>query len=174
MAGAYLVDVERIEDERGFFASLWNADEFRSSGLDVSIAELDIAWNARRGTLRGMHFQRPPFDHSKLVRCTMGAIFDVIVDRRVNTASRNRWYGVELTARDRRMLYIPPGFAHGYLTLADDTEVSYQMGGEYRPESAGGIRWNDPLIGIEWPETPTCILARDDSYPFLEDRMTST
>lgn len=169
LSGSYIVEPERIEDERGFFACTWNFDEFRSRGLESGLVECDIAWNARRGTLRGMHFQVPPFDNAKLVRCTMGAIFDVIIDLRPDSTSRNGWFGMELSGQNRRMLYVPGGFAHGYITLTDGAEVTYQISGAHHPEAARGVRWNDPALGIKWPQAPTCILPRDASYPLLAD-----
>ena len=155
--GAYVIDVERKEDERGFFARTWCAEEFRARGLADVVAQSSISYNARRGTLRGMHYQVAPHEETKLVRCTMGAIFDVLLDLRTQ-----RWEGFELTAENRRALYIPRGVAHGFLTLIDHTEVLYQMDVPYAPESVRGVRWD--AFGIEWPFAPV-VLSDKDSVP---------
>lgn len=169
LSGAFLLDPERIADERGFFARTWNVEEFQARALETRLVEGGIAWNARRGTLRGMHFQAPPRAETKLVRCTMGAIYDAIIDLRPSSATRYCWFGVELSAQNRRILYVPKGLAHGYLTLTDGAEVAYQMSEAYHPEAVRGVRWNDPAFSIAWPDEPTCILARDASFPLLAE-----
>ncbi len=169
LGGAYLVDPERIEDERGFFACIWDVEEFRARGLETSFVAGDIAWNARCGTLRGMHFQVPPYAETKLVRCTMGAIYDVIIDLRPGSPTQNRWFAVELSAENRRILYVPKGLAHGYLTLTDGAEVAYEMSEGYHPAAASGVRWSDPAFSITWPREPVCVASRDTSYPLLAE-----
>lgn len=164
--GAFVVEPERIEDERGFFARTWCEREFREHGLDPRLAQCSVSFNRRAGTLRGMHYQAAPHGEAKLVRCTMGAIYDVVVDLRPDSPAFRRWTAVELSARNRRMLYIPQGLAHGFQTLEPDTEVFYQISEFYHPESARGVRWNDPAFGIEWPEAAERVLSdRDAGYP---------
>lgn len=169
LAGAFLIEPELIHDDRGFFAVLWSEAEFRANGLNPRVVQSNSSYNKLKGTLRGMHFQINPHEEAKLVRCTAGAIFDVIVDLRKDSRTFREWIGFELSAKNRHLLYVPEGFAHGYQTLADDSEISYQISESYHPESARGVRWNDPAFGIEWPEQVTVIAERDDSYPdFVE------
>ena len=163
-----MIEPERLEDERGFFARSWCQNEFAERGLNPDLVQCNISFNCRKGTLRGMHFQRSPDGETKVVRCTMGSIYDVIVDLRQDSPTYLRWLGVELTAENRRMLYIPEDFAHGFVTLVDSTEVFYQMSNRYVPGSAAGFRWNDPAFGIEWPDSPQVISDRDNSYPSFE------
>lgn len=165
LVGAYVVELEKHEDERGFFARSWCQREFEAQGLNSRLVQCNISFNARRGTLRGMHYQVAPFEEAKLVRCTMGAILDVIVDLRPDSQSHGRHIGVELNARNRRMLYVPEGFAHGFLTLEDESEVFYQMSEFYAPDHARGFRWNDPRFGISWPAEIEVISDRDRTYP---------
>lgn len=165
LKGAFIIDIEAIEDERGFFARSWCREEFAAHGLNPQLAQCNISFNQKKGTLRGMHYQKPPHEEAKLVRCTMGAVFDVIIDLRPDSSTHKQWVGEELTAQNRRILYIPEGFAHGFLTLKDDTEVFYQMSTEYVSESASGICWDDPAFNIFWPEKPQIISQRDQSYP---------
>ena len=166
LPGAYVIDLERREDERGFFARAWSEDEFAERGLSTRVVQCNLSWNERRGTLRGLHFQRPPHAEVKLVRCTRGAIYDVIVDLRPGSPAYGRWLGVELTAENRRMLYVPEGFAHGYQTLVDGTETYYQVSEFYAPGAEGGLRWDDPALAIEWPEADERIMsAKDESWP---------
>ena len=165
LAGLVLIDLEPIEDERGFFARTFCADTFRRQGFDPHVAQSSIAFSGRPGTLRGMHYQRDPHAETKLVRCTRGTVYDVAIDLRPGSATFRHWYGTELTSRNRRMLYIPSGFAHGYLTLEPDTEISYQMSTPYRAEAADGVRWDDPAFDIRWPGPVMTINARDRSYP---------
>jgi dTDP-4-dehydrorhamnose 3,5-epimerase len=162
---AKLVELERIEDERGFFARSFCARDFQAEGLDPCVAQCNVSYNRRRGTLRGMHFQRAPYAEAKLVRCTRGGIYDVIVDLRPDSPSFRRWLAVELTDENRRALYVPPGFAHGFQTLADDCEVFYQMSEFYVPDAATGVRWNDPAFAIAWPIANPILSPRDASYP---------
>lgn len=166
LGGAFVIEPERKEDERGFFARTWCRREFAAHGIDCDWVQCNISFNKRRGTLRGMHYQIAPHEEAKLVRCTMGALYDVIVDLRPSSPQRGKWVGVELTADNRRMLYVPPGFAHGFQTLADDTEVFYQMSEFHCPEAARGVRWNDPKLAIDWPPCEQRIItARDQNYP---------
>ena len=166
--GAFVVEPELLEDERGSFARSFCQEEFRAHGLDPVVAQCNISFNKRRGVLRGLHYQVKPHEEAKLVRCTRGAIWDVIVDLREGAPTCYQWFATELTADNRRALYIPPGFAHGFQTLADDSEVFYQMSAFYHPESARGVRWNDPVIGISWPLADPIVSPRDRSYPLLE------
>jgi dTDP-4-dehydrorhamnose 3,5-epimerase len=165
LSGAYVIDLERFEDERGFFAMNWSAKEFAARGLEALVAETNVSFNKQRGTLRGMHYQKDPHGQAKLVRCTRGAIYDVIIDLRTSSPTMTDWFAVELTADNHRMLYIPVGFAHGFQTLSDDTEVSYQMSSVYVPGSGAGVRWNDLAFGINWPIADMTINERDRTYP---------
>jgi dTDP-4-dehydrorhamnose 3,5-epimerase len=166
LPGAYLLDVEAREDERGFFARTFCAREFCERGLKPEFVQCSVSYNTRKGTLRGMHWQAAPHGEGKLVRCTRGAIFDVIIDLRPDSPAFKRWFSVELTDTNRRQLYIPEGCAHGFQTLADGTEVFYQMTEFHVPESARGLRWNDPTFNIAWPDTPHRIMhPRDAAYP---------
>lgn len=165
LPGAYLVRLKRIEDERGFFARAWCGEEFRRAGLNPSLSQINVGFSRRLGTVRGMHFQVSPFGEAKLVRCTQGAIFDVIVDLREDSSTRGRWFGYELSAENRMMLYLPEGFAHGYQTLCDNTEMYYHASVPYAPAAARGIRFNDPAIGIKWPLPPSIISDADAKWP---------
>ncbi len=163
--GAYRIEPERLVDERGFFARTWCQREFDEHGLDSRLVQCSISFSPRRGTLRGMHYQAPPHAEVKLVRCTQGAIYDVILDLRSDSRTRLAWAAFELTSENRSALYIPRGVAHGFLTLADNCEVAYQMSDVFDRESARGVRWNDPAFGIEWPGPVTTISQRDANYP---------
>jgi dTDP-4-dehydrorhamnose 3,5-epimerase len=166
LSGAFIVEPEVFEDERGFFARSWTRAEFARRGLDARLEECSISFNQRRGTLRGMHYQLAPYAQAKLVRCTSGAIYDVMIDLRPDSQTFKQWVGVELTARNRLALYIPVDFAHGFQTLEDETEVFYQMSEIFAPASAHGVRWDDPAFGIEWPAVEQRILnERDRTYP---------
>jgi len=163
---AFIIEPRRFEDERGFLAPAWRQRDFAARGIEVQFVEANISFSRKCGTLRGMHYQSPPHAQAKLVRCTAGAIYDVIIDLRRESPTFRQWIGVELTADNRRLLYVPEGCAHGFQTLEDDTEVFYQMSDVYAPEYAGGARWNDPAFGIEWPPTgERVIVARDQEYP---------
>ncbi|HZW24576.1 MAG TPA: dTDP-4-dehydrorhamnose 3,5-epimerase [Gallionella sp.] len=165
LAGAWLVEPERIADERGFFARTWCREEFVAQGLNPNLVQCNISYNSLRGTLRGMHYQRPPHAEAKLVRCTRGRIYDVIVDLRSGSPTRLQWFGAELSALNRLALYVPEGFAHGFVTLEDDSEVLYQMSEPYHPECAAGVRWDEPAFAINWPIMPEVVSSRDRAYP---------
>ena len=168
LQGAYIIEPEPITDERGFFARTWGQEDFAAHGLNSRIVQCNTSLNKQAGTLRGMHYQIAPHAEVKLVRCTAGAIYDVIIDLRPHSATRGQWLGVELTARNRLMAYVPEGFAHGFQTLADETEVFYQVSEYYHPESARGVRWDDPAFGIEWPLEVSVISERDRSHPLVD------
>jgi len=165
LGGAHVIELERRVDDRGFFARAFCERELAAHGLPIRFPQCNLSRNDKSGTLRGMHYQAAPSREAKLVRCTRGAIFDVIVDLRARSSTRLQWFGIELSAEDGRALFVPEGFAHGFVTLTDDTDVFYQMGDFYQPDAARGLRWNDPRIGIEWPMTPRIIAERDASYP---------
>lgn len=165
LKGSYIVDLNPIEDERGFFARSWCRKEFESHGLNSDIAQCNLSFNHRKGTIRGMHFQVEPYREVKLVKCTRGAIFDVIIDLRTDSGTFKSWIGVELSSENRRMLYVPKGFAHGYQALEENTEVFYQVSQFYQPQVERGYRWNDPAFLIKWPLDVTCISSKDSSYP---------
>lgn len=165
LQGAYIVELERLEDERGFFARSWCQREFEARGLNPRLVQCNISFNKKKGTLRGMHYQMAPHEEAKLVRCSMGSIYDVIVDLRQGSPTYARHVGVVLSAENRRMVYIPEGFAHGFLTLEDDAEIFYQMSDVFTPDHAHGFRWNDPVFNIRWPEQPEMISMRDQQYP---------
>ncbi len=166
LCGAFIIEPEKFEDERGFFARLWSDQEFQALGVEGRFIESNMSFNATAGTLRGMHYQAPPFAQAKLVRCTQGSIYDVGVDLRRHSETFGQWIGIELSAANRLMLYVPGGFGHGYLSLTDNTEVHYQVTAAYAPEFAKGFRWNDPAFNIEWPPLVKLnINARDREYP---------
>jgi dTDP-4-dehydrorhamnose 3,5-epimerase len=165
LAGAYIVEPEPIEDQRGSFARTFCRNEFAELGLQTEWVQCNISFNKKKGTLRGMHYQAAPYQEVKLVRCTAGAIYDVIIDLRPDSATYTQWVAVELTAEHRQMLYVPEDFAHGFLTLEDDTEIFYQMTQFYAPEAARGQRWDDPAFDIHWPENITTISPKDRDYP---------
>jgi dTDP-4-dehydrorhamnose 3,5-epimerase len=165
LAGVFLIDLDRREDIRGYFARVFCAEEFRAHGLNPAVAQCSISFNPRKATLRGMHWQVAPKAEAKLIRCTRGAIFDVILDLRSGSPTRLQHVALELTQENRRLLYIPKGFAHGFQTLADDTEVFYQMTESFAPECARGARWNDPAFGIEWPLPDPIMSESDRSWP---------
>lgn len=162
---AMIIDIERKEDDRGFFARSWCRREFEAHGLNPNLAQCNISFNPKKGTLRGMHFQVKPYEEAKLARCTRGSLCDVIVDLRPDSPTYKKHLSVVLTSENRRMLYVPEGFAHGFLTLEDDTEVFYQISEFYRPESQRGFRWDDPAFAIAWPAEVRLISERDRSYP---------
>jgi dTDP-4-dehydrorhamnose 3,5-epimerase len=168
LKGVYLIEPELREDERGFFARAWCQKEFETYGLNPQVAQCNISFNKRKGTLRGMHYQIAPHAEAKLVRCTRGAIFDVIIDLRPDSCTFKEWVGVELTAENHQMLYVPEGFAHGYQTLEDNTEIFYQVSESYHPESERGVRWNDPAFAIKWLLEETTISAKDLSFRDFE------
>lgn len=170
LEGAVTIDIEPIDDERGFFARVWDGAELAARGLDVRVSQSSIAYNHAAGTVRGLHFQVPPFAETKLVRCTAGAIWDVIVDLRPDSSTFLEWTAVELTSGNRRALYVPEHFAHGYQTLADASEVWYQMSTPYAPEAARGLRWDDPRLSIEWPDADRRVISeRDRAWPDVDE-----
>ena len=165
LTGAFVIEMERRTDERGFFARTFCRQEFEAHGLNPEVVQCNVSFNERKGTLRGMHYQAAPFAEAKLVRCTSGSIYDVIIDLRPTSATFKKHFAVELSAENGRVLYIPEDFAHGFQTLQNDTEVFYQMAQRYSAEHARGVRWNDPAFGIEWPEGERIIIERDQNYP---------
>lgn len=170
LKGAFIIEPEKLEDERGFFARIWCEREFAAHGLNPRVVQCSISFNKRRGTLRGMHYQIGPLAEAKLVRCTMGAIDDVMIDLRQGSPTFKQYVQVEMDSENHRMVFVPEGFAQGFLTLKDNTEVFYQMSEFYSPQSARGVRWNDPAFGIRWPFDPIVILKRDASYPDFKPR----
>lgn len=170
LQGAFIIDLNLHPDHRGFFARSFCIQEFADYGLNPKIAQCNLSFNHKKGTLRGMHYQMPPSQETKLVRCIHGAIYDVIIDLRPESPTYLSHIGVELTAENRRALYIPDKFAHGFQTLSDDTEVMYQMGDFYAPEYAGGYRYDDPAFGIEWPLTVTEISEKDRGWSLFEQK----
>jgi dTDP-4-dehydrorhamnose 3,5-epimerase len=168
IAGAFIVEMEPVADERGFFARFWSREEFRAAGLNPNIEQNSISFNREQGTLRGLHYQAAPHEEVKLVRCTRGAIWDVIVDLRSDSSTFRRWFAVELTPNNGNMLYVPAGFAHGFQTLARETEVLYQISEAYHPELARGVRWNDPAFQIEWPIPNPILSPRDRQFADFE------
>ncbi len=169
LEGAFILEPEPVHDDRGFFARTWDRQAFLERGLDPELAQCSLSFTMRRGTVRGLHFQLKPFEETKLVRCTQGAVFDVIVDLRLKASSFGRWHSVVLSADNWRMLYIPKGFAHGFQTLTDDVEFTYQISAPYSAAHASGVRWDDPVLGIAWPHAENRILsAADRSWPLLK------
>lgn len=168
LQGVLVLEIEPIADERGFFARTWNRVDLSSRGLTDGLDQVSIAYNELAGTLRGLHFQAAPFAEAKTVRCTSGGVFDVAVDLRDGSPTRFRWVGVELSAANRRSLFIPEGCAHGYITLTDAAEVQYQISTPHRPDAARGYRWDDPLLAIDWPVSIRLISARDAALPYVE------
>jgi len=170
LPGAYFVDIEPKEDERGFFARVYDAKLFEQHGLNTNIPQMNMAYNRLRGTVRGMHYQRPPALESKFIRCLRGAVHDVVVDLRPDSPTYMRHIAVELSAANRRALYIPGLFGHGYQVLEDDTEVLYQVGEWYTPSAEAGLRYDDPALGIEWPLEVTVISEKDRAWPLIEQQ----
>ena len=170
LRGAFIIDIERREDSRGFFARVFCQHEFDAHGLKPIIAQANVAYNRKKGTLRGMHFQFPPSAETKLVRCTRGAILDIIVDLRPDSSTYLQHVAVELTEENCRALYVPERFAHGYQVLRDDTETSYQVGEFYTPGSEGGLLYNDPRLGLQWPLPVGVISDKDQVWKQLEEQ----
>jgi dTDP-4-dehydrorhamnose 3,5-epimerase len=162
---AYIIELDKREDSRGFFARTWSQADFEQKGLTTRIVQMNLSYNRTKGTLRGMHFQKQPYAETKLVRCVRGAIYDVIVDLRPDSPTFKRWIGVELTADNRRALFVPEGFAHGFQTLVDDCDVMYQVSQAYTPSAEGGAAYNDPAFGIVWPLPITTISDKDQRWP---------
>lgn len=165
IAGVYLITLEPYRDERGFFARAWCRHEFEEHGLAPHVAQVNVSYNKHAGTLRGMHYQMPPYGETKLVRCTRGAIYDVVIDMRPDSPSFRSWVGAELTADNRQMLYVPENFAHGFITLTDNTEITYQVSQFYTPEAERGVRYDDPAFGIEWPVPIRVVSEKDKNWP---------
>jgi dTDP-4-dehydrorhamnose 3,5-epimerase len=165
LQGAYLIQLDKIKDQRGFFARAWCEKEFADHGLTAVVHQANVSFNVRAGTLRGMHYQVDPYGEAKTIRCTRGAIYDVIIDLRKDSKTYQQWFGAELTADNYAMLYVPENFGHGFLTLADNTEVTYQVSEFYTPGAERGIRWNDPAFDIRWPEAMRVISEKDASWP---------
>jgi dTDP-4-dehydrorhamnose 3,5-epimerase len=163
LKGAFIISPEKLEDERGFFARSWCQREFAAHGLNARLVQCDISLSKKKGTLRGMHYQLSPFEEAKLVRCTRGSIYDVIIDLRPESPTFKQHIGLGLTGENHKMLYVPEGFAHGFLTSEDNSEVFYQMSEFYSREHARGVRWNDPAFGISWPLVPTTMSDKDRS-----------
>lgn len=165
LKGAFIIDIERLGDERGFFARTWCEREFHAHGLNPCVVQCNVSFNRKQGTWRGMHYQETPHEEAKLVRCTSGSIYDIIIDLRRESPTFKEHIGVVLSAENRKMLYVPERFAHGFITLTDDTEIFYQMSEFYCAQSARGIRWDDPSFGLSLPHEVTVISERDRSYP---------
>ncbi len=168
LPGAYVIEPERINDHRGFFARFWCKEELQQHGLKSELVQSNVGFSYRKGTLRGLHFQKSPHAEVKVVRCTSGAIFDVIVDLRPESPSYQRWFGLELSEENRKMIYVPEGFAQGYITLADNTEMYYHTSEFYNAEAAFGVRFDDPAFGIQWPLVPAVVSEQDRNWPLIE------
>jgi dTDP-4-dehydrorhamnose 3,5-epimerase len=165
VAGAWVIDIDRIADQRGFFAMTWLPDEFRKHGIDPALAQCNLAFSHKRGTLRGLHFQKDPHGQAKMIKATRGGLLDVIVDLRADSPTYRQWDAVELTQDNYRMLYMPVGIAHGYLTLTDAAEAYYHASTPWVPQAESGVRWNDPAFGITWPFEPVVISEKDRNWP---------
>jgi len=165
LPGAYVIELRKLQDDRGFFARSWCEKEFEEQGLVARVVQANVSFNIKKGTLRGMHYQAPPYAETKLVRCTRGAIFDVIIDLRRDSPAYMQWIGVELSADNYKMLFVPEQFAHGFQTLQDNSEVTYQVSQFYTPGSERGIRYSDPAFGIAWPLAVEVISNKDQSWP---------
>ena len=168
LKGSFVIELEKVTDERGFFARSWDKKIFVEKHLNPNLVQCNISFNLKKGTIRGMHYQLPPYEEAKLVRCTKGHVYEVMIDLRPNSVTFKKWLAVELRDEDYKMLYVPEGFALGFQTLEDNTELSYQMSQIYSPEHARGIRWDDPVFGISWPLKPTVISEKDSSYKYEE------
>ena len=174
LPGAYMNEPERHVDERGFFARIWCAKELEERGLKSRLLQSNVGFNYRKGTLRGLHFQKSPAAEVKIVRCTRGAVFDVIVDLRPDSASYREWFAVELSFEKRNMIYVPEGFAQGYMTLEDDSEIYYHTSEYFAPDAVCGVRYDDPAFGIKWPLAATVVSTQDRHWPLLEGREVCT
>jgi len=164
--GAFVIEIEPRLDERGFFARGWCRREFEAAGIRINFVQANIAFSKNKGTLRGMHFQKAPHAEAKFLRCVRGAVFDVMIDLRTDSPTFKKWFGIELTADNHKMVFIPEGFAHGYLATVDDTEVFYLVSAFYSPDTEGGVRWDDPAFGVKWPMTGNLIISeKDKNWP---------
>ncbi|MDO6439802.1 dTDP-4-dehydrorhamnose 3,5-epimerase [Cyclobacterium sp. 1_MG-2023] len=170
LKGAYIIDVKKIEDERGYFGRVFCKNEFDEVGIESNIAQTNMSFNPKKGTLRGMHYQVTPYEETKLVKCTSGAIFDCIVDLRKDSPTYLEWIGVELTEENNRMLFVPRDFAHGFITLKDNTAIQYFVSQFYAPGAEKGIKWDDPKINIQWPIDVAVISEKDNNHPYLNDQ----
>ena len=168
LKGAYTIDLEKRGDDRGFFGRFFCENEFADAGLETRFVQVNNSLTAKKGTLRGLHYQLPPAAEVKVVRCIRGALWDVIVDIRAGSPTFGKWFGAELTAENRTMMYVPRGFAHAFVTLEDDTEALYLVSAFYSPENERGVRWNDPAVAIDWPITPSEISEKDSNWPDLD------
>lgn len=168
LPGAYVIEPERINDHRGFFARVWCKKELQQHGLKSELSQSNVGFSHRKGTVRGLHFQKSPFAESKIVRCTRGSIFDVIVDLRPESPSFRCWFGVQLSDENRNMIYVPEGMATGYMTLEDNTEINYHTSEFFNPAAASGVRFNDPAFGIQWPLDATVISEQDRNWPLIK------
>jgi dTDP-4-dehydrorhamnose 3,5-epimerase len=167
VSGSFVIDMDMIHDHRGFFGRVWCERELLAHGLNAEIAQVNVGFSKTKGTLRGLHYQEAPHQEVKVVRCTQGRLYDLVLDLRPDSSTYKRWAGVELTAENRRMLYIPMGCAHGYLTLEDDTEMYYSTSAFYSAPASAGVRYDDPEFGIQWPEEVSVISDKDRAWPFL-------
>ena len=165
LKGAFVIEIEQMVDERGFFGRSWCINEMREHGLSTNISQANVSYNKSKGTLRGMHYQIEPFQEAKLVRCTKGSIYDVIIDLRKDSSTYKQWIGVELSQDNYKTLYVPEDFAHGFITLEDNCEINYLMSEFYVPGAGATIRWNDPIFKIKWPFEPTVMSEKDESQP---------
>lgn len=171
LEGAYIIEPEKLEDDRGFFARIWCKNDFEEHGLNTQLVQSSISYNAKKGTLRGMHYQLPPHAEVKLIRCTRGSIFDVIIDMQPDSTTFMQYKGIHISADNYKVIYVPKGFAHGFQTLEDHTEVQYQMSDLFYPEAARGLRWNDPAFGIDWPDNDKRIISdKDNNWPLFEQQ----
>jgi len=170
LKSAYIIELERAEDERGFFSRSFCQKQFQEHGLNPRIVQCSVSFNKKKGTLRGMHYQVAPYEETKLVSCSSGAIYDVIIDLRPKSPTYRQWFAVELSAANYKMLYIPEGFAHGFQSLEDETVVFYQMSEFFHPECSRGVRWDEPAFGIKWPMRPALISERDKGYPLIGEQ----
>ena len=168
LEGSFVIEIEKNEDERGFFARIFDQKQFLEHNLDVNLSQSNISFNQKKGTIRGIHFQKTPYEETKIVRCTKGKIFDVIVDLRKNSTTFHQWFGIELSSENYKMLYIPKGFGHGFQTLEDCSEICYMMSDCFEPNYADGIRWDDKKLNIKWPLNPTKISKIDKSFQLLQ------
>ena len=168
LKNAYVIELEKREDHRGFFARTWDKKEFEERNLNSNLVQCNVSFSKKCGTLRGMHYQKKPFEESKVIRCVKGKIFDVIIDLRSSSSTFKKWFGVELTEENYKMLYVPEGFAHGFQTLEDNSEIIYQVSEFYTPNSELGIHWNDPAFNITWPIEEKIITEKDNSWKLFD------